>query len=213
MQKGTDKTLFAVNSDIICLLKVTLEIGWVEVKELSIYRMLYLSAVLYSFRFANQLNPFLENYHFVVNYRGPYDETIEKSLIFLRARDYIDFNTSNKTYSLTGEAGKISTEGLEGFETKQEWFETIVHLLSIHGVDKIYEFVIRDPEYQENVQINATKDINLSLTNRTIQFLNAFKSDFEKTLGKQADQIDEKEYLQLYFEYIFSKIAKGDIEL
>lgn len=172
--------------------------------------MLYLSAVLYSFRFPKEQNPFFEKYSFTVDYKGPYSEAIERSLIFLQTGEYVIYDSNSRTYKLNEE---ITNDDYVPDKAKQQWFETLIHLLSLHGINKIYEFVIRDPEFHENVQINSPKDLDLSDTNKTVKFLNEFKKEFEVALDKDADRIDEKEYLQLYFEYVFSKIIEGDIDL
>ncbi len=210
MLEKLDKILYATNDDIYSLLKLAEQVGWKIVRELDIYRMLYLSAVLYLFRFPGEQNPFFENYSFTVDYKGPYSEAINRSLIFLQNGKYIIHDNNSKTYQLNED---IDNKDFEPNERKQQWFESLIHLLSLHGINKIYEFVIRDPEFHENIIINSLKDLDLSDTNKTVLFLNEFKKKFEKELEIDSVKIGEKEYLQSYFEYVFSKIVKGDIEL
>lgn len=204
-----EQSLFTANTDIITLLKLADDIGWESMNELNVYRLLYLSSVLYSFRFPGERNPFENNYHFVISYKGPYEENIQGSLLFLQTRDYITINEEKEVF--------LNNDQLENDfnsdEAKTLWLERIVQLMAIQGIDKVYEFVIRDPEYHKNAQINPIKEIDLSTNSETVKFLNEFKNDFEKALGKDALQIDHGEYLQLYFEYVFSKIVKGDIDL
>jgi hypothetical protein len=73
--------------------------------------------------------------------------------------------------------------------------------------------VIRDPQYQDNIERNLITEIDVSAANLSTVALNQFKASFEETLGSKAERIDSKEYLELYFDYVFSKVLKGEIRL
>ena len=52
------------SEDIYKLMKILTNIGWKSVRETSINRIIYLSAVLYSFRYPDESNIFKEDYMF-----------------------------------------------------------------------------------------------------------------------------------------------------
>jgi len=203
--------LYNINEDVLTVVNIATELNWVPIREQSISRILYLASVLYSFRFRNQDNPFVKDYHFSVDASGPFYSLIKNSLIFLEANDYIKRESKNEI-SL-GINNTINLNKLPNHETKAKWLRSIFYIIGVYGESKIYEFIIRDPQYQQNLNSNTLKDINIGPNNETVATLSTFKEAFEEELKEEAEQIDDKEYLELYFEYLFSKIIKGDVQL
>lgn len=200
-----------INGDVLTVVKIATELNWTPIREQSIARILYLASVLYSFRFRDKVNPFANDYNFSVDATGPYYSLITNSLIFLQVNNYV--TKINKNEIALGNNLEVELAILPNYSEKANWLKTIFYLIGVYGESKIYEFIIRDPQYQQNVKSNTIKTINVGPDNATISALNVFKEAFEEELGTDAAQIDDKEYLKLYFEYVFSKILKGDIEL
>ncbi|MEX0597318.1 MAG: hypothetical protein WD512_12560 [Candidatus Paceibacterota bacterium] len=201
--KSQTKKLFEVNSDISTIIQIIHEIGWKEIRESSIHRILYLSSVLYAFMDDHDENAF-SNYHFSITPTGPYSDTIARSLVDLKSREII----------LDNEKGilKVDKESLDRIdyslkEQRIEWFRTVIYILGLYGESKIFGFIIQDPQYKDDFRRNSQKEIDISDENKSIQTLNSFKNAFEETLD-DVSEIDKKEYLDLYFEYVFSKIIK-----
>lgn len=212
MQKSNDKdaVIARINGDIITVMKYAENIGWKPIREQSISRILYLSSVLFSFRHGKEKNPFADDYHFSIDATGPFYALINNSMIFLESNGYIEKIKKNEFKIGSAEIPEINK--LPDYDPKSNWLQSVFYILGIYGESRIYEFIIRDPQYQEHLQSNDIKELNLDRDNKTIKFLNEFKQTFEETLGKDSEKIDDKEYLELYFEYIFSKVLKGDIE-
>lgn len=208
--KNSQEQLFRINGDVMSILKSGNDIGWQSINSLTINRVVYLSGVLYSFKFPAIKNPFATDYSFEVNYKGPHDERIIDSLIFLDSREYIIRNDQGE-YSINPETELAEADSDE--VKRAEWMKIIMYILVLHGFDKIYEFVIRDPEYQDSIEGQRIKPLKLTKDNSTIEFLNRFKSDFERALDKESSELSSQKYLELYFEYIFSRIAKGELDL
>lgn len=198
---------YDINFDILSVLNLAKQLGWKSLKEHTISRVLYFSSVLYSFRYAGKQNPF-DEYIFSVDSSGPFYSQITNSLIFLENNQYV--KRSAEGFLSLGETTQPKPTKSE-INLKAEWINHVLFILGLYGEGKIYEFVIRDPEYQKSLEVNSVKKLNTSTTNYTIKFLKEFKSTFEETLGKDSVKIDDKKYLQLYFEYVFSKVVKGKI--
>lgn len=194
------------SEDVFKLMKALTNIGWKSVRETSINRIIYLSAVLYSFRYSGERNIFEEDYMFTITLSGPEDPNIENALINLESNDVI----------IQSEEGyRISDNASFSFEAKQdgrktEWFEDIAYIVGIYGEDKIYDFIFRDPGYRESLQGNSLYNLNIGEGNATVKFLNSFKKAFEEKLDHKEDALDSRKYLELYFEYIFGKILRGE---
>ncbi|MBL0049309.1 MAG: hypothetical protein IPP32_14580 [Bacteroidetes bacterium] len=198
-----------INGDVVSILQLTSKIGWKETRELSILRILYLTSILFRFRYPNDNNPFEEDYEFTVDSRGPYnDKVINNSLVWLLSNEMIKQSESQKAYSLTNKDIPF-IEQIPNFNTKREWIDAIIHILGIYGEDNIYDFVFRDPEYRDTVDRQSTKTINLSESNKTIETLHEFQKAFIEALGDKAKDLNPKDYLEMYFEFIFSKYLKG----
>lgn len=198
-----DKTveLLRANSDVLALLKLVKEIGWNSIREQTIQRILYISKVLYGFVYPEGTHLF-DNYHFSITVSGPYSELILRSIIDLKTRESIS--------DVDGEIELVNEIIDPEFnKNHEEWLKTVVYILGVYGESKIFNFTIRDPLYEEAIKTNSQEELDTSPENKTIKVLNAFKETFEETL-KDTSSINKKEYLELYFEYIFSKIIKRE---
>ena len=87
------------------------------------------------------------------------------------------------------------------------WLKQVVYILGIYGENKIYDFIFRDPQYQTTIMSNTQQGLNTGDDNETIKTLQSFQDAFEETLNNK-NKISSQTYLELYFEYVFSKILK-----
>ncbi|KMY33745.1 hypothetical protein ACZ11_01300 [Lysinibacillus xylanilyticus] len=201
--------ILRINGDILSVFRICNEVGWESLKEISVYRIIYISSVLYSFKYPSKENPFSEDYDFVTSLRGPFTEDIKISLTNLLVNEYLVEN--GKQLSL-GKETSNKIDDLPKYKEKYNWFEVVIYILAIYGEEKIYDFVVRDPEYQENLQTNSIKEINIEKGNKTYSNLVKLKETFERALGESANELDDKKYLEYYFDYIFSKILRGELD-
>ena len=193
------------SEDILLLLTKLENIGWKYVRESSINRILYLSAVLYSFRYTEKDNIFKDDYNFTRTLSGPEDADIDNAVTNLKANELLIH--SEEGYGLSHINHTISSEN---YELKDSWFDDISFILGVYGEDKIFDFIFRDPEYKNSLESNSVYTLNIGSDNDTVKFLNKFKDAFESKLTKEDDILDNKDYLKLYFEYIFGKILRGE---
>jgi hypothetical protein len=200
--KDKTRELFEVNSDITSLLEVANNINWNELRESSIHRILYLSSVLYGFIYTD--NKIYSNYHFSLSPKGPFSEIINRSIIDLRRREIVEEDKQGNL-TIVKSISKIEKEFVTN--EKSDWFQIIIFILGLYGEDKIFAFVIQDPQYNADFHRNSQKEIDISDQNVTVKTLRKFQNAFEETL-ENVSQIDKREYLELYFEYVFSKIIK-----
>lgn len=209
MQKEAREKLLRVNGDILSVLTTVGDLGWESVNELSIQRIVYIASVLFSFKYEEEVNPFEIDYNFSVSLRGPYSDIIPNSIKFLMVNELIDKEDGG--LKILGR--EIPNIGLmPKFYERKSWIEIIIYILGIYGEEKIYDFVFRDPQYQDNLQRNSIKEINIKSGNKTEMALKKLKLAFEKTLGKSALELDNKQYLNMYFDYVFSKILRGETD-
>lgn len=204
-----DKDLrYLINIDILSIFKIGHNIEWNTIRDNSIYRILYLSSVLYSFRFAEKENPF-SIYNFSVDINGPFDSNIAKSINFLLKDDYLSRVDGTDVYTLgsnkIGESFNINLE-----QERIDWIRQILYILGIYGENKIYEFIFRDPEYQNNLKSNTNQSLNINTDNITIKVLKQFEEAFKESLGSEIQNISSQRYLEFYFEYVFGKILKRE---
>ncbi len=193
--------LFKANEDILCIMLNVKNIGWFSLKEQSLQRIIYLSQVLYYFTHEDKDNLF-DYYHFSLSLYGPFSSLVNNSVVFLKSNQYL---MSDKTGNLI--LNKESPKSID--ESKKKWLKEIIYILGIYGEDKIFGFTINDPLYKEAFDTNQTRELNASSpNNKTIEVLNEFKAAFENTL-ENINSISKEEYLELYFEYIFSQIIKS----
>lgn len=199
-----------INGDILTLIQITNEIGWETINGHSITRILYLSSVLYSFKYPELENPFYD-YFFVSSLRGPDAGNVDLSLKFLLSNRYIEEESKNNGIYKLGKNPIPHLSELPNINAKEEWMKIIIYIMGIYGEEKIYDFIFRDPEFQDNMKRNTTNnELEIGPENKTIEILNKFKKAFEKTLKNKSINLDDKQYLNLYFDYIFSKILKGE---
>ncbi|MCW8898303.1 MAG: hypothetical protein OQJ96_06585 [Flavobacteriales bacterium] len=195
--KSNTKDLFHANSDILNLLSLVNEIGWKTLREQSIQRIIYFSKVMYSFIYIKEKNLF-ENYHFSKSVSGPYADLIKRSVINLKSTEIVNEDEE-------GNIKLIETHQINGEEKHIEWLRVIIYILGLYGENKIFNFTIHDPLYKEALDSNTQQELDASPENKTIQVLNQFKTAFEETLD-DVSNISNQEYLELYFEYVFSQI-------
>lgn len=203
------KELYQTNDDIVFILSRGLKIGWETVKAQSINRIIYLSKVLYSFINDNEPN-IMDYYHFTSNLAGPVSAVINKSLIDLESREFTISENSGVKLHITGQTlDNILDYTLDNEKKeRQEWYKTIILLLGKYGENKVFSFTINDPLYIENVESNSPKEISFDDSeNKTLEVLKSFKEAFEKSII-DTSSISREEYLELYFDYIFSQIIK-----
>ena len=201
------ETIILKSEDILLLLNKLASIGWNAVRESSINRILYLSAVLYSFRYPNQHNIFKADYHFTRTLSGPEDAEVENALTNLKS-NYL-LNQTDRGYVITSEKHSVSLS--ENYKIKEPWFDDISYILGIYGEDKIFDFIFRDPEYKVSLESNSVYNLNIGLDNDTVKYINEFKNAFEKKIKNLENNLKNSEYLQLYFEFVFGKILRGEI--
>lgn len=210
MEKGNKdkRDQYLIYTDILAILKLASDIQWKEVRQNSIYRILYLSSVLYSFRHPEKTNPF-DIYKFTVDITGPYDSNISSALDFLIKDEYIKRTTGDDVFALDinsqNDVFKIETG-----QERYEWIKQVMYILGIYGENKIYDFIFRDPQYQTTIKSNTMKGLNTDINNETIKTLKSFQKAFEETLTNKKGKLSSQTYLGLYFEYVFSKILKRE---
>ena len=203
------KELYQTNDDIVFILNTGLKIGWNEIKPQSLNRMIYLSKVLYSF--VNESEPNVMNYyHFTSNLSGPVSSIINNSLTFLESNEFIvSENSGIKLIVKDDVLLNLLDNSIDEVKLKkQEWFKTIILLLGKYGESKVFSFAINDPLYSENSESNSPKEIAFEDNeNKTLKVLKSFKEVFEKNI-EDTSKISRTEYLELYFDYVFSQIIK-----
>ena len=195
------------SKDIYCLLCELKELGWESLRETSINRLIYLSSVLYSFINNEIENIFAKSYQFTITLSGPEDAEIEKALIHLESNGLVKH--TDKGYAVIEGTNPLIID--EEYEEKKAWFKDIAYIISIYGEDKIYDFIFRDPEYRESLLGNSVYNLNIDKNNATVKFLNKFKFEFEKVLNDKSVALDNRKYMELYFEYVFGMILRGEV--
>lgn len=210
MEKETkDKQdLYLIYSDILAIFKFASSIQWKEVRQSSIYRILYLSSVLYSFRHPDKKNPFTI-YRFSIDSAAPYDSNISNAIDFLIKDDYIKRTSGDDVFAIGGNPSE-SVFKIDINQERFEWIRQVMFILGIYGENKIYDFIFRDPEYQTTVKSNTQKGLNIDYNNETVKTLKKFQQAFEESLSGEHNKLSSQQYLELYFEYVFSKILKRE---
>lgn len=199
---------YLIYTDILAIFKLASDIQWKEVRQNSVYRILYLSSVLYSFRHPYKNNPFII-YKFTVDTTGPYDSNISKAFDFLIKDEYIRRTTGDDVLAIGRNSGNDVFK-IEVGQERYEWIKQVMYILGIYGENKIYDFIFRDPQYQTTIKSNTQQGLNTDVNNETVKTLKSFQSAFEETLEKDKEKISSQTYLELYFEYVFSKILKRE---
>lgn len=199
-----DKTedVFVTNGEILQLLHIVDEINWPKIREKTIQRVLYLSKVLYSFVYPEQQRKF-EHLTFSRTISGPFSELVASSIVNLLSRELISEDDDGKVELLSREFD------FDVDEIEREWLKTVIYILGLYGESVVFNFTLRDPVYQESLETNSAKDLDMSGENSTLKVLNSFRTAFEESLS-DVSSIDGKEYLELYFEFVFSTIIKRE---
>ena len=193
--------LVKVNIDIMTIAAHARKIGWETISVSTLQRFIYLLKVLYSFINSSEKNLF-NQYHFNVTTFGPYSELIYRSVVFLLSTRRIEGD-------MDGDVKIISKDGVDEMDTERiNWIDSILLILSKYGENKIFGFIVNDPLYDVSVKSNLPSEIQVTSENETLLVLNDFKKAFEDTLP-DTTTISKKEYISLYFDYIFSQIIKG----
>lgn len=199
-----DRELIKCNEDIMAISSFAKKIGWKFISELSYQRILYLAKVLYTFKHIN--DNIFDYYHFSVTTYGPYSDLINRSLIFLQSSEMLKSDKS----------GGLALNTIEQFNValaKVEWFHIVLLILGKYGEKRIFGFIINDPLYDDAVKNNSVKELDTaSPENETVKVLNNFKASFESTLD-DISSIKDNNYIDLYFEYIFSQIIGSNYEV
>jgi hypothetical protein len=197
-----------VSGDVYLVIKSMKQVGWKSIRGTSINRILYMSSVVYSFRFPNVKNIFEDNYHFSITISGPEETLVQNALINLESNELIEHG--DEGYYLVQLNHQNPYEDLPSYEAKKIWIEDMAYIIGIYGEDKMYDFIFRDPEYKFSLRANKEYSLDIGPDNETIKFLNSFKKDFENNLKDTPYKIDNRKYLELYFEYIFGRILRGE---
>ncbi|MEY8608635.1 hypothetical protein AALM74_05590 [Parabacteroides segnis] len=196
----TNKELYYANEDILYIVENVKSIGWNSIKEQSIQRIVYLSKVLYTFTHSGK-NIF-DYYHFSPSLYGPFSGLIENSIIFLKSSMFLS-DTEDGAIKFCHKNTLID-KNIE----KENWIKTIILILGKYGENKIFGFTINDPLYKEAVENNQIRELNTSSPeNKTVKVLHEFKQTFEETIENTLS-INAEEYIDLYFEYVFSQIIQ-----
>lgn len=196
------EVLYSANEDIMAISYYGKEIGWESIAGLSFHRILYLAKVLYVFRHPGDTG-FFSYYHFTAIINGPYSEQVNNSLAFLSSLDKLIEKDEGYTFN-------SDKSLLDNFpKEKPAWIRFVLLLLGKYGENRIFGFIINDPAYDYAVKTNQNTELDSSSESLTVGVLNKFKSSFEETLSPGTALTDEQ-YIDLYFEYLFGKIIKGN---
>lgn len=193
-------TLMLANADIMTIVAHAKRNGWDPISSHSLQRIVYIMKVLYSF--CHDGENMFGLYHFNVSLFGPYSELVEKSLTFLLASQRL-------LGKREADVRLNSSDGIDIMsEEKIKWIDTILLILSKYGENKIFSFIVNDPQYDLSVKSNQSSEINTSSKNDTLKVLYDFKRAFEETL-EDTSSISKEEYISLYFDYLFGQIINN----
>lgn len=188
------------HSDMMTIISHAKKIGWDPIGMDSLQRITYLLKVLYAF--CHEDKNIFEIYHFNVTVFGPYSDLVFRSLIFLQSSQRLIEES-------TGNLKIISTDGVDAVSNEEiKWIDCILLILGKYGENKVFSFVVNDPQYNNSVKANISAEINCGSESDTIKTLNDFKLAFEETL-EDTTSISKEEYISLYFDFLFSQIIKG----
>lgn len=186
--------------DMMTIISHAKKIGWDPIAKESLQRITYLMKVLYAF--CHEDENMFGFYHFNVTVFGPYSDLINRSLIFLQSSQRI-------VEESTGNLKIVSSDGVDTMpEEKIRWIDCVLLVLGKYGENKVFSFVVNDPQYDNSVKANISAEINCGSESETIKTLNDFKLAFEETL-EDTTSISKEEYISLYFDFLFSQIIKG----
>jgi len=201
---------YLIYGDILFLMQSASKIDWHEIRENSIFRTLYLVSVLFSFRFPKEENPFNAAYRFSLHITGPFNPDIKSAINFLLKDEYIESAEGGEDIYKLGGNPSPDLAGQPDQKVRQGWIDTVVSILGVYGENRIYDFIFRDPEYREKLQTGSLQVLITDPENKTVEVLNRFKQAFEESISDIPEKLDNKKYIQYYFEYVFSKILKRE---
>lgn len=201
-------SIMSKSGDVYAVINEVHKIAWNAVKESSINRILYMTAVMYSFIEPHKQNVFKGDYNFIVTLSGPEDADIENALINLESNYLIERGENG--FSVLVEDAYESFDDIPLSKIKRTWIEDIIYIIGIYGEDKIYDFIFRDPQYNTTFKSNSVNSLDIGKDNETVKFLFGFKAAFEENLEGGLETIEIRKYLEMYFEYIFGKILRGE---
>lgn len=202
------KSIMSKSGDVYAVINEVHKIAWSAVKESSINRILYMTAVMYSFIEPYKQNVFGGDYNFIVTLSGPEDADIENALINLESNYLIERGENG--FSVLVEDAYENFDDIPLSRIKKTWIEDIIYIIGIYGEDKIYDFIFRDPQYNTTFKSNSVNSLDIGKNNETVKFLFGFKAAFEENLNGNLETIEIRKYLEMYFEYIFGKILRGE---
>lgn len=192
--------LVMAHSDMMTIISHAKKIGWDPIGMDSIQRITYLLKVLYAF--CHEDENLFDVYHFNVTVFGPYSDLIYRSLVFL-------LSSQRLLRESTGNLKIISSDGVDTIPNEKiKWIDCVLLILGKYGENKVFSFVVNDPQYNNSVKANISAEINCGLESETIKTLNDFKLAFEETI-EDTSSISKEEYINLYFDFLFSQIIKG----
>ena len=196
--------LMMANADLMTIIAHAKKIGWDTISTNSLHRVVYMMKVLYSFN--HQEDNEFSYYHFSVSLFGPYSELVYRSLMFL-------LSSQRLLGEKDGDVSLNISDGVDSIsETKMRWIDTVLLILGKYGENKIFSFIVNDPEYEQSVKANISSEINTNPENNTLKVLCDFKAAFEETL-EDTSSISKEEYISLYFDYLFSQIINKKQDL
>lgn len=201
---NNQQNLYTANSDVLHLLQHAKKIGWLSIKEQTVQRVTYLAKVLYLF--CHRGEDVFDCFRFSVTLYGPHSELINRSLKFLRSSGYIEIVDGTIELIRINNINPMLES--KDSDSRSRWIEFIVYILGKYGEPRVFGFSINDPLYLRAVESNLHRELDAgSPENYTILFLNSFRQAFEETLEKdKISSLSSEDYLDLYFEYVFSKI-------
>lgn len=201
-------SIMSKSGDVYAVINEVHKIAWNAIKESSINRILYITAAMYSFIEPQRHNVFKDEYNFVVTLSGPEDADVENALISLESNHFIERGENG--FSILVEDAYESFENLPLSKVKRTWIEDVIYIIGIYGEDKIYDFIFRDPQYNTTFKSNSVNSLDIGKDNETVKFLIGFKAAFEEKLNENSETIETRKYLEMYFEYVFGKILRGE---
>lgn len=192
--------LLKANADLMTIVAHAKRIGWDTVGINTLQRVVYLMKVLYSFVHEGE-NEF-SYYHFSVSIFGPYSDLVYRSLMFL-------LSSQRLLGDKYGDVFLNSSDGVDNVsEEKKKWIDTILLVMGKYGENKIFSFIVNDPQYEQSVKANLSSEINTNPENDTLKVLGDFRKAFEETL-EDTSSISQEEYISLYFDYLFGQIINN----
>lgn len=201
-------SIMTKSGDVYTVINESHKIAWSAIKESSINRILYITSVMYSFIEPQKENVFRDEYNFVVTLSGPEDAEVENALINLESNHFIEQNENG--FSVLIEDSYESFENIPSMKVRRTWIEDIIYIIGVYGEDKIYDFIFRDPQYNTTFKSNSINSLDIGKDNETVKFLISFKAAFEEKLNGNIGVIETRKYLEMYFEYVFGKILRGE---